>query len=103
MPDDRIVAENLGHPFIPATKHVDNDVSVGPQGQIIMVTGSNMSGKTTLLRAIGINVLLVKAGGPVSAKKLALPWVDVVTSIRAKDSLAQGVSCLWPSSRHSRR
>ena len=92
VPDDRIVAENLGHPLIPATKRVDNDVTVGPQGQILMVTGSNMSGKTTLLRAIGINVLLAKAGGPVSAKKLALPWVEVVTSMRASDSLAQGVS-----------
>jgi ABC-type multidrug transport system fused ATPase/permease subunit len=92
VPDDRIVAENLGHPLIPETKRVDNDVTVGPQGQILMVTGSNMSGKTTLLRAIGINVLLAKAGGPVSAKKLALPWVEVVTSMRASDSLAQGVS-----------
>jgi MutS domain V len=90
--DDRIVAETLGHPLIAATKRVDNDVTVGPQGRILMVTGSNMSGKTTLLRAIGINVLLAKAGGPVSAKKLALPWVEVVTSMRASDSLAQGVS-----------
>lgn len=57
-----------------------------------MVTGSNMSGKTTLLRALGINVLLAKAGGPVSAKRFALPWVEVVTSMRATDSLAQGVS-----------
>jgi DNA mismatch repair ATPase MutS len=78
--------------LIPETKRVDNDVTVGPQGQILMVTGCNMSGKTTLLRAIGINVLLAKAGGPVSAKKLALPWVEVVTSMRACDSLAQGVS-----------
>jgi MutS-like protein len=90
--DDRIVAESLGHPLIAATKRVDNDVTVGPQGRILMVTGSNMSGKTTLLRAIGVNVLLAKAGGPVSAKKLALPWVEVVTSMRASDSLAQGVS-----------
>ena len=92
LPDDRIVAENLGHPLIPATKRVDNDVSVGPPGRILMVTGSNMSGKTTLLRAIGINVLLAKAGGPVSAKKLALPSVEVVTSMRAMDSVTEGVS-----------
>jgi DNA mismatch repair ATPase MutS len=51
-----------------------------------------MSGKTTLLRAIGINVLLAKAGGPVCAMKLALPWVKVVTSMRATDSVTEGVS-----------
>ena len=90
--DDRIVAQNLAHPLIPATKRVDNDVSVGPEGQILMVTGSNMSGKTTLLRAVGINVLLAKAGGPVCATKLALPWVEVVTSMRAMDSVTEGVS-----------
>jgi hypothetical protein len=90
--DDRILAEGLGHPLIPETKRVDNDVSVGPKGRILMVTGSNMSGKTTLLRAIGINVLLAKAGGPVCAKKLALPWVEVVTSMRAMDSVTNGVS-----------
>jgi hypothetical protein len=90
--DDRIVAVGLGHPLIPETKRVDNDVSVGPKGKILMVTGSNMSGKTTLLRAIGLNVLLAKAGGPVCATKLALPWVNVVTSMRAMDSVTEGVS-----------
>jgi len=90
--DDRIVAEGLGHPLIPEATRVDNDVSVGPQRRILMVTGSNMSGKTTLLRAIGVNVLLAKAGGPVCATKLALPWVDVATSMRAMDSVTEGVS-----------
>jgi ABC-type multidrug transport system fused ATPase/permease subunit len=92
MVDDRIVAEGLGHFLIPEPTRVNNDVSVGPKGEILMVTGSNMSGKTTLLRAIGINVLLAKAGGPVCATKLALPWVDVVTSMRAMDSVTEGVS-----------
>jgi DNA mismatch repair ATPase MutS len=78
--------------LISEEKRVDNDVGVGPQGRILMVTGSNMSGKTTLLRAIGINVLLAKAGGPVCATKLALPWVNVVTSMRAIDSVTEGVS-----------
>jgi MutS-like protein len=90
--DDRIMAEGLGHPLIPEATRVDNEISVGPQGRILMVTGSNMSGKTTLLRAVGINVLLAKAGGPVCANKLLLPWVDVVTSMRAADSVTEGVS-----------
>jgi hypothetical protein len=71
---------------------VDNDVRLGPPGRILMVTGSNMSGKTTLLRSIGINVLLAKAGGPVCAKRFELPWIDVATSIRAMDSVSDGVS-----------
>jgi ABC-type multidrug transport system fused ATPase/permease subunit len=90
--DDRILAVGLGHPLIPEANRVDNDVSVGPRGQILMVTGSNMSGKTTLLRAIGLNVLLAKAGGPVCVTKLALPWINVVTSMRAMDSVTEGVS-----------
>jgi MutS domain V len=71
---------------------VDNDVRLGPPGRILMVTGSNMSGKTPLLRSIGINVLLAKAGGPVCAKRFELPWIDVATSIRAMDSVSDGVS-----------
>jgi len=90
--DDRILAEGLGHPLIPEAKRVENDVSVGPRGKILMVTGSNMSGKTTLLRTLGLNVLLAKAGSPVCARKLALPWIDVVTSMRAMDSVTEGVS-----------
>src|ERR1700733_1778995 len=90
--EDRILAEGLGHPLIPEVKRVENDVSVGPRGKILMVTGSNMSGKTTLLRALGLNVLLAKVGGPVCARKLALPWIDVVTSMRALDSVTEGVS-----------
>src|SRR6201987_280316 len=77
--DDQIVATGLGHPLISEEKRGGNDVGVGPQGRILMVTGSNMSGKTTLLRAIGVNVLLAKAGGPVSAKKLALPLAEVAS------------------------
>jgi MutS domain V len=91
-PGDRIVAEGLAHPMIPGNARIANNVSVGPPGRILMVTGSNMSGKTTLLRAIGINVLLAKAGGPVCARKLELPWVEVVTSMRAMDSVTEGVS-----------
>jgi hypothetical protein len=90
--EDRILAKGLGHPLISEAKRVENDVSVGPRGKILMVTGSNMSGKTTLLRALGLNVLLAKAGGPVCARKLALPWIDVATSMRATDSVTEGVS-----------
>jgi DNA mismatch repair ATPase MutS len=58
----------------------------------VLVTGSNMSGKSTLLRALGVNIVLAQAGGPVSAFLLRLPPTTLATSIRVQDSLEQGVS-----------
>jgi hypothetical protein len=85
-------AEALGHPLIPAARRVANDVQVGPPGTLLLVTGSNMSGKSTLLRAIGLNTVLAQAGGPVCAASLQLPAVDLQTSIRIQDSLELGLS-----------
>jgi len=89
---DRIEAAALGHPLIPAGEVVRNDVAVGPRGTFLFVTGSNMSGKSTLLRAIGVNVVLAGAGGPVAATSLRLPPVSLWTSMRIEDSLVRGVS-----------
>ncbi|MGI8588950.1 MAG: MutS-related protein [Chloroflexia bacterium] len=85
-------ARALGHPLLPPTACVVNDVSVGPAGTFLLVTGSNMSGKSTLLRAIGVNIVLAGAGGPVFAASLDLPPVTLWTSMRIQDSLEQGVS-----------
>ena len=85
-------AAALGHPLIPDEKRVANDVRVGPPGTFLLVTGSNMSGKSTLLRALGLNVVLAQAGAPVCAARLRMPRLDVHTSIRVQDSLARGVS-----------
>lgn len=87
-----IIANQIGHPLLPDGKRVCNDVTVGPQGTLLLVTGSNMSGKSTLLRSIGLNTLLAGAGGPVCAKSLALPDLELATSIRVRDNLAEGVS-----------
>jgi DNA mismatch repair ATPase MutS len=87
-----VEARALAHPLLPATSRVANDVVVGPPGSVLLVTGSNMSGKSTLLRAIGANVLLARAGGAVCASSLRLPVLDVRTSIRIADSLERGVS-----------
>jgi predicted ATPase len=89
---DRLRGEELGHPLIPPGKRVDNDVEVGPPGTFLLVTGSNMSGKSTLLRAIGVNVVLANAGGPVCARSLRLPPLALWTSMRVEDSLERGVS-----------
>jgi hypothetical protein len=85
-------AEQLGHPLIADGSRVCNDVTVGPPGSFLFVTGSNMSGKSTLLRALGTNVVLAQAGGPSCARRLRMTPLDVHTSIRVQDSLARGVS-----------
>ena len=85
-------AEALGHPLIADDRRVANDVSVGPPGTLLLVTGSNMSGKSTLLRAIGLNAVLAQAGGCVCATSLRLPPSDLQTSIRVQDSLELGLS-----------
>ena len=85
-------AESLGHPLIDGDKRVSNDVSISGPGHALVVTGSNMSGKSTLLRAIGINTVLANAGGPVCAKALRVSRLEVATSMRVSDSLEEGTS-----------
>jgi DNA mismatch repair ATPase MutS len=89
---DGFDARDLGHPLIPDSRRVGNDVTVGPPGTFLLVTGSNMSGKTTLLRSIGANAVLAWAGGPACARELRLPPVRLATSIAVEDSLEEGVS-----------
>ena len=86
------VAAALAHPLIARDRRVANDVTVGPPATVLFVTGSNMSGKSTLLRAIGLNAVLAQAGGSVAATSLCLPPVVLGTSILVEDSLADGVS-----------
>jgi hypothetical protein len=82
----------LGHPLIPGHLRVSNDVEIGPPGTMLFVTGSNMSGKSTLLRAIGLNIVLAQAGAPVCAKSFRMPPAALYTSIHVKDSLELGMS-----------
>src|SRR6185295_19814554 len=89
----RFVAERLAHPLLDDA--VPNDVSLDRPGQLLLVTGSNMSGKSTLLRAIGLNTVLALAGGPVSARRLSLSALHTWTSMRVQDSLATGVSFVY--------
>jgi len=87
-----LTAKALAHPLLPPGKAVGNDVTLGPPGSYLLVTGSNMSGKSTLLRAIGVNAVLAQMGGPVCATHMQLPSVIVAASMRVQDSLEQGVS-----------
>jgi hypothetical protein len=92
----RLEAEGLAHPLLPRKTRVANDVSLVParegEGRALLITGSNMGGKSTLLRAVGLNVVLALAGAPVVAKRLTVHTAAVWTSMRVRDSLASGVS-----------
>jgi len=85
-------AENLGHPLVAVATCVRNDVSICGETRVLLVSGSNMSGKSTLLRAVGMNVVLAMAGAPVRARRLRLTPLRVGASIRVNDSLREGSS-----------
>jgi hypothetical protein len=89
-------AEAIGHPLISEDRVVRNDIRIGgvtPSGpRVLVVSGSNMSGKSTMLRTLGINTILAQAGAPVRAKRLRMSPLAVGASIRLTDSLQGGVS-----------
>jgi len=85
-------AQALGHPLLADGRTVRNDVRLVPPIQLFVVSGSNMSGKSTLLRAVGVNAVLALAGAPVRARRLTLSKLSVGASIRTSDSLEEGQS-----------
>jgi hypothetical protein len=85
-------AEKLGHPLIFGSKCIRNDVEVGNQPAVLLISGSNMSGKSTLLRTVSINAVLAMAGAPVRAERLQLAPIQIGASIRINDSLQEGSS-----------
>ena len=95
-------AEQLGHPLIPAARCVRNSVRLDDETQVLLVSGSNMSGKSTLLRAVGINVVLAMAGAPVRAQSLRLTPLAIGTRIRSTDSLQEGRSGFYTEILHIR-
>jgi hypothetical protein len=88
----RFEAVRLGHPLLPRTSLVRNDVCLAGDTQLLVVSGSNMSGKSTLLRTVGINAVLALAGAPVCASALRLSPLAVGATIRIQDSLLEGRS-----------
>ncbi|MEY4566726.1 MAG: mismatch repair protein MutS [Planctomycetota bacterium] len=85
-------AKGLGHPLLRNHQRVCNDIEFTEDKPLWMITGSNMSGKSTFLRALGINILLARTGSPVCAQRLEMPPIVLATSIRIRDSLDQGIS-----------
>jgi hypothetical protein len=91
----RIVATGLAHPLIPERQRVSNDLALETLGTIVLVTGSNMSGKSTFLRTLGINLCLAQAGAPVCAGLFEWGWVRLASCIRVDDSLEAGLSFFY--------
>ncbi|MGN6435622.1 MAG: MutS-related protein [Agriterribacter sp.] len=87
-----IEARQLAHPLIAATERVANDFKTGKNDRLLLVTGSNMSGKTTFLRTLGVNLILAQNGAPVCAASFACCPMDILTSIRVSDSLQEHTS-----------
>jgi DNA mismatch repair ATPase MutS len=82
-------AEALGHPLLPQARCVRNDLSLGEGGtRVVIISGSNMAGKSTLLRAAGVNAALALAGAPVRARRLRLALLALGATLRIQDSLA---------------
>jgi DNA mismatch repair ATPase MutS len=87
-----VSTEQLAHPLIPEQERVANDMTIGKEERLVLVTGSNMSGKTTFLRTLGVNLLLAQCGAPVCAKRFEFTPMNIRTSIRVNDSLQEHTS-----------
>ncbi len=90
-----LAAEQLGHPLIPSATRVCNDFHLTAIGQVVIVTGSNMSGKSTFLRTVGINTVLALAGAVVPAARFRVRVVRLFTCIQVSDSLSEGFSYFY--------
>jgi len=95
--------EELGHPLIARSACVRNSVVLDSAMRVLLVSGSNMSGKSTLLRVVGINTVLAMAGAPIRGKRLRLTPLKIGTRIRSTDSLQEGRSSFYTEILHIRR
>ncbi|MEM7180249.1 MAG: hypothetical protein AAF518_05020 [Spirochaetota bacterium] len=90
-----LTSDTMGHLLIPQNVRVDNRLNPVTSGDTVIITGSNMSGKTTYLRTIGVNVLLALCGSSVPCKGLQLPPIKILSSIKNFDSLKDGISFFY--------
>lgn len=93
--DHILNTRNMGHPLIPGKSRISNDFSLEGLGSIGMITGSNMAGKSTFLRTIGVNMVLALAGGPVCADTFSLTPSQVFSSMRTQDNLEENISSFY--------
>lgn len=90
--DAMVDAEEMGHPLIAAAKCVRNSVRIGAETRVVLITGSNMSGKSTLMRTLGVNTVLAMCGATVRARRLRLTPMRIAASLLMNDSLQEGHS-----------
>jgi hypothetical protein len=90
-----LITEELGHPLIPAAKRVTSSFSTKGTGQLALITGSNMAGKSTFLRSVGVNIVLAMMGAPVCAKSLTVSDMRVISSMRIADNLEENTSTFY--------
>jgi hypothetical protein len=98
-----IRTKSLGHPLIGRSQRITNDLDLSGAGRILLITGSNMSGKSTFLRTIGINTCLAQAGAPVCASSFEWTWVRIFCCIRVDDSLDAGLSFFYAEVKRLKR
>jgi DNA mismatch repair ATPase MutS len=91
-PGYTLIAKDLAHPLISSKKRVENDYELGNTYKIDIITGSNMAGKSTFLRTIGINTVLALCGAPVCASSMTVSVITIITYMRIKDSLNESTS-----------
>ena len=91
----RIHFEKLGHPLLSEHRKIRNNFDLNGEGEIAMITGSNMAGKSTFLRTVGINVVLALTGAPCDAKTAQVSHMKLFSSMRTQDNLAEGVSSFY--------
>jgi hypothetical protein len=92
---DRIAARGLGHPLLKPESKVCNDFDLDHDQRIVILTGSNMAGKSTFLRTIGVNLVLAYAGAPVNAERLQTSLFRIFTCIKVSDSVQDGLSYFY--------
>lgn len=92
---NRVEWVDLGHPLIPAQKRVSNSLTLERKSPAVLLTGSNMAGKSTFLRTLGVNVLLANMGAPVCASVFRAPHFKLLCAIRIDDSLSEGTSYFY--------
>ena len=90
-----IEGKEIGHPLIPEEKRVNNYIDIPSNAELMLVTGSNMAGKSTYLRSIGVNVVLAMAGAPVCARYFSVSHVQLMTSMRITDNLEESTSTFY--------
>ncbi|HRP18347.1 MAG TPA: DNA mismatch repair protein MutS, partial [Ginsengibacter sp.] len=90
-----IKGTSVGHPLITADKRVANNINIPSQGKIMLVTGSNMAGKSTYLRSVGVNCVLAFCGAPVCATEFQVSDVAIISSMRIEDNLQESTSTFY--------